>query len=345
MKRLERDVSILIILMGSVGDVVRGLALVDALRKALPKARIGWLVEPKCEILVKLHKEIDEVIVFDREKPISGLFQLYKKLNKLHFDITLDLQRHLKSGIFSWLSRAPRRIAFHRKNSKEGNWIFNNEEIPFFSNDLNKFYHYFKFLEYLGLPLTSRAEPRLSDWAQDVSKLSLPAKYNVGFVLASSWPSKNWPKAYYEELINKVLEVEDAGVVLLGDSSSLSTGKDLEKGANSKRLLNIAGKSTLEELLGIMRKLRVCIGPDSGPGHIAAALGTAYVALFGPTSISRTAPVGNRIEVLHMELPCSPCYKRECPGLGQICMTKLTPQMVFEKLLPYILSSEDCPEN
>ena len=122
--------SILIILMGSLGDVARGLCLISHIKNHLPASKVTWLIEKRRTDLVGFHPRLDKVIAFDRSGGISGVWNLYKALRREHFDITLDLQRLLKSGIFSLLSGAQRRIGFHRRNSKELNWVFNNEYIP-----------------------------------------------------------------------------------------------------------------------------------------------------------------------------------------------------------------------
>ena len=143
--------SILIILTGSLGDVARGLCLVSHLKNNLPASRVAWLIEKKRIDLVRFHPQLDQAIVFERSRGISGVWDLYKTLRREHFDIALDLQRILKSGVFSLLSGARRRIGFHRRNAKELNWIFNNEHIPFCSEDHSKLDHYLKFTEHLGL--------------------------------------------------------------------------------------------------------------------------------------------------------------------------------------------------
>ncbi len=153
-KTLPSGPSILIILMGSLGDVARGLCLVSHIKNNLQGSKVTWLVEPKCAGLVSLHPQIDKTIVFNRPRNILGVWGLYKALSREHFDVTLDLQRHFKSGFFSLLSGSNRRIGFNRLNSKEFNWIFNNEHIPYTSDELPKLHHYLKFSEYsLNYPL------------------------------------------------------------------------------------------------------------------------------------------------------------------------------------------------
>lgn len=325
--------SILIILMGSLGDVVRGLAVAVRLRRSIPGARITWLVEPKCKEAVDALPAIDEVIVFDRSHPVGGFLDLYRRLRRGVFDITLDMQRHLKSGLFSMLSGAPRRIGFARKDSKEFNWLFNNEHIPYEGTSLNKYDHYQRFVDYLGVS-GNGPSPVLEGWSRgsgDEILSSLPIGVRtVGIVLGSSWKSKDWPAEYYRELIDRIARLQDTGVVLLGDGKA--RGLAAELAGSSERIDNRAGKTSLRELIACIRSCSVCIGPDSGPGHIASAVGTPYLALFGPTSAQRTAPAGAAAEVLDAAAACAPCYRRECPGLGQICMKSLTVDMVFDRL-------------
>ena len=143
-KKTPAAPSILIILMGSLGDVARGLCLVSHIKDHLPDSRVSWLIEARRIDLVNFHPQLDKIIVFDRSKGAAGVWDLYQALRREHFDVTLDLQRIFKSGLFSLLSGARRRIGFHRRNSKEFNWLFNNEYIPYFRENLSKLDHYLK---------------------------------------------------------------------------------------------------------------------------------------------------------------------------------------------------------
>ena len=182
--------AILIVLMGSLGDIIRALCLVSHIKSHWPQSHVSWLVEARWAELIRLHSQIDTVIIFRREWRASVLWQLYKELSLRHFDIAFDLQRIFKSGFFSWLSGAKRRIGLHRNNTKEFNWIFNNEYIPYFSENLSKLSHYLKFNEQLGLP-----EPTHLDFGFDklnVNKMAPPAVVEIqdafiAVVLGSSW--------------------------------------------------------------------------------------------------------------------------------------------------------------
>jgi ADP-heptose:LPS heptosyltransferase len=214
--------SILIILMGSLGDVARGLCLVSHIKANLPQSRVTWLVEPKWKGLVELHKQIDSVIVFKRAWRISALRNLYDELKRNQFDITLDLQRILKSGFFSLLSGAKQRIGFHRKNTKEFNWIFNNEQIDYYSDELPKIRHYLKFTEYLGLPGPATLKFGLE--SLKLKELSPPVTAAMrrpfaAVVLGASWESKGWLFDSYLDLIRCIMKTQELHVVLVGEGS------------------------------------------------------------------------------------------------------------------------------
>jgi ADP-heptose:LPS heptosyltransferase len=327
--------SILIILMGSLGDITRGLCLVSHLKAHWPQSRISWLVEAKWEALVRLHHQIDRVIVFQRAWRFSALRQLYADLAQDHFDLTLDLQRILKSGFFALLSGAKRRIGFHRRNAKALNWIFNNEHIDYYSDDLPKILHYLKFTEYLGLPPPVTLEFGLTSLN---AALTAPAAVStlknpfVAVVLGASWLSKEWLFEGYRQLIEHILLTRELSVVLVGDHTQAAMARELSARVNQSGLINLVGRTTLLELTAVLKAATVGTGPDSGPAHLAASVRTPFVTLFGPTSPQRTAPFGYEHLVVKSDLGCTPCYQKRCPDLKHPCMARITAEQVSAKI-------------
>lgn len=335
-KKINPDSHILIILMGALGDLVRGLCLVSHIKQHLPGTRITWLVEPGCAPLVKHHAQIDNVIIFNRPSPVSGLWELYKKLKNETFDITLDLQRHVKSGFFSFLSKSKRKIGFNRRNAKELNWIFNNEQIGYFSDDLPKIKHYLEFTKYLGLPEPPTIEFGLSSFdlsaeAPEFSKQII--RPFIAVVMGSAWESKDWFLEGYQQLVEEIISSLKMHVILVGDKSQTTQANTLiENIDENPYLINLAGKTSLIQLTGVLREAEAGIGPDSGPGHLAAAVNTPYISLFGPTPPDRVAPFNNEHLVVRADVNCSPCYKKRCPGLDKICMRSITVDAILNKL-------------
>jgi len=331
---------ILLVLMGSLGDVVRGLSLVDAIKGAWEDAHITWLVEPACEGMVRLHPRIDEVITFHRRDGARGVLRLAKELRQRSFDYTLDLQRHAKSGLFSRLSGAPVRIGFHPKDAKEGNWFWNNRFIEECGETVSKIEHYGHFIEALGLSRPERPSFGLegitlqaigSGWLEPLTR----ERY-LGLVLGSSWDSKDWPEEGYAGVLDSVAQIGVSRVVLLGDKTKIPMAERLELGAQERgcgvQIWNAVGKTDLKELVALISDATVCIGPDSGPGHIAGAVGTPYIALFGPTPIGRNVPFGSEALAVSSQVGCAPCKRRVCPGLGKVCMKLIHPQVVMGKV-------------
>lgn len=336
-KTLPSAPSILIILMGSIGDVARGLCLVSHIKNHLPDSRVTWLVEPLCSEVVRLHPRIDKMIVFNRPKNILGIRDLYKELSREHFDVTLDLQRHLKSGFFSFLSGAKRRIGFNRRNSGEFNWIFNNEHIPYISNelDLPKLHHYLKFTKYLGIPDSASLDFGFSGLDEKFNLPDRVAEINTPFivvVMGSSWESKDWFFEGYYQLVKNILSSMGRRVVLMGDASQVSSAKKLFQKLGSHEVINLVGKTSIFELVAVLKAAAAGVGPDSGPGHLAAAMGTPYVSLFGPTSPKRAAPYNCEHLVVQSRVSCVSCYKKKCPDLDRLCMRRISVESVQEKL-------------
>ena len=327
--------SILIVLMGSLGDVARGLGIVAHLKSGWPGCRITWLVEPRCAELVGLHPQIDNIVVFMRAWSLKALWDLYRQLRQYHFDITLDLQRHLKSGFFSRLSQSKLRIGFHRKNSKELNWLFNNAHIGFCSNGLSKLEHYFKFTQYLGLADPARVNFGISNW--DARK-HLPHVLTdrsdpwLSIVLGSRWQSKNWHPQGYIHLVRHILANGAWRVTMIGDASQAATAAEISDQIGSKAVINLVGKTTLLELAAILKCSKSVVGPDTGPAHLAAAMGTPYISLFGPTSPLRTAPYGYEHLVVQTQHDCMPCYQKTCPLHTRHCMYDIRVEAILEKL-------------
>lgn len=327
--------SILIILMGSLGDVVRGLCLASHIKNSLPESKVTWLIEPKWTELVGIHPCIDKMIVFDRPRGVQAVWDLYKDLAQEHFDITIDLQRHFKSGFFSLLSRAKRRVGFSRRNAKEFNWLFNNEQINFFSDELPKLRHYLKFTEHLGLSEPTCVEFGFSLLDVNATAPGIISEINgpfIAVVMGSSWESKDWFLERYCQLVKSILSSGKTHVVLLGDRSRTTQALRLSERISSSRLINLVDKTSLLELAAVLKAATVGVGPDSGPGHLAAAVGTPYVSIFGPTSPRRAAPYGSEHLVVQSRVACAPCYKKRCPGLGRLCMHLVSVEAVEEKL-------------
>jgi len=332
MPRLAPD-RILIVLLGAIGDVVRGLPLLMRLRRAYPEAHITWAVEPLSEPIVRAHPALDDVIVFQRRGGVKSFFPFLRQIRALRPDLTLDLQRHLKSGVSSRWSGAPLRLGFPRASSREGNWWFNNAHVPARAHYSSKLAYFLSFADWLDLPdAPVEFGLRLSD-EEDARAAQLLAGIERPFMAAfvgSSCESRLWFPDRTARAI-EVLAERGMDTVLVGGPGDVAFAADVE--AQSRvALRNLAGKTGLRDLFGIFARAAVAFGPDSGPMHIAAAVGAPVVSLWGATSAGRSSPWANEDGVIQGVAACMPCFKKRCP-IGRVCMQAIGVDGVVERLL------------
>ena len=321
---------ILIVLLGAIGDVVRAMPLAMRLRQGLPEAYLAWAVEPTAAPLLEGHPAIDERLIFRRDLGALAFLRFLSAVHRGRFDLVLDLQRHLKSGVVSSASGARRRIGFHRSNTKEGNWLFNTESIPPQLHWSSKLGQYLAFADRLGLPqspiefglgLTPEEEERVE---------ALLARVHGPFVAAfvgSSWPSRWWFVDRTVAVLKALAARSGLGAVLLG-APGIEAAFAAEVAAAVPGATNLAGTTTLRDLVGILGRARVSFGPDCGPMHVDAAVGTPVVSLWGATSPARSAPYGAEDLSLVGHVACQPCYLRRCP-VGRVCMQQIDVESVM----------------
>lgn len=336
-----RSQSILIILMGALGDVARGVALLPPLKAHFPESRISWLIAKKWQPFLELHPLIDQIIPFDKKAGLRGVLETCRQLREQQFDVSLDLQRHLKSGIFARFSGARRRIGFHPSNAKEGNWLFNSEHICARDSAYSKILHYHDFLAPLGINWSGQisfgfeAKGRSLQEAPDLPDNSVP---RIGLVLGSSWESKDWTSSGYRDLLDQ-LKHRQIEILLLGDKSQVTLAEQLLESSGAVNVRNLVGKTSLQELVACIAGCTLLIGPDSGPAHVAACFQVPYIGLFGPTHPSRVAAFGSEHLSIRAGIGCSPCLKRRCPGLQNLCM-KLIPQVEIIRNIEQVLAGK-----
>ena len=323
---------LLIILLGAIGDVVCGLPLAQRLRAGWPRTRILWAVEPAAASLLEGHPAIDEVMVFKRGGGLPALIAMLRSLRDSRSDVALDLQRHFKSGLFSWASGAARRVGFHWDNSREGNWFFNTETIDPVQTFTLKLTHFQRFADRLGVapaPITFGLEATAAERQRVGALLEGAGERPAVLYVGSTWPSRQWlPKATAE--LCQRLRARGMGVVMVGGPGDAAFAEAV-RDAGAGPLVNLVGRTALRDVIAVMERAAVAIGPDTGPMHIATAVGAPVVALFGATSPHRSGPWDWEETVIRGDAPCVPCYRPRCP-IGQLCMESITPAMVMERV-------------
>src|SRR5579885_3535653 len=327
---------VLIVLLGAIGDVVRALPLLGRIRRAWPDAHIAWAVEPKSSPILEGHQWLDELVVFDRERTPASFLAFLRRIRAGRFDLAIDLQRHLKSGITSLVSGAADRLGFNAENTKEMNHLFSTRQIEPQPNMRLKLLQYQAFGDALGLPqapVEFGLEPSDSERARARELLRDAPRPLLGVILGSSWPSR----IYFPQSIARVLTELGASSngssplfpVLIGGPGEVGIAEEVVRLMAGRPMLNLAGRTSLRDLIPIFSECAVAFGPDSGPMHIAAAVGCPIVSLWGSTAAERSASWGFAEFAISARIPCHPCYLRECP-IGRECMWRIDPVEVAE---------------
>lgn len=322
----------LIILLGAIGDVVRALPLLGRIRRAWPDAHLAWAVEPKSQAVLEGHPWVDELIVYDRGRAPFSFLPFLLRVRAGRFDLTLDLQRHLKSGVVAIASGARVRVGFDRSNGKEFNHLFSTRRIAPQPPMRLKLMQYQGFGDALGLapaPVEFGLAASEAERARAAAMLKDAPRPLLGVILGSSWPSR----IYFPDSIAAVIRAMAAprdgspGLypVLIGSGrDEVALAGQVVTNLAGAPALNLAGRTGLRDLVAIFAECAAAFGPDSGPMHIAAAAGCPVVSLWGATASERSAPWGFADLALSGAIPCHPCYLRECP-IGRECMRRIAP--------------------
>jgi lipopolysaccharide heptosyltransferase I len=331
---------ILIILLGAIGDVVRALPLLGRLRKAYPDAHITWAVEPKSAPILEGHRWLDELIVYDRSRAPWSFAPFLYRVRAGRFDLVLDLQRHLKSGICAYISGASERIGFAPANTKELNHWFSNRQVATQPNMRLKLLQYQSFGDALGIPsapIEFGLEPTAEQMAHAERLLGGAARGPLlAAILGSSWESRIYFAEQTAAAIADIHRHHGLTPVLLGGPAERRLADDVSRLLTGIETVDLVGRTGLKDLAAIFRSCRAAFGPDSGPMHIAAAVGCPVVSLWGSTAPERSAPWGYADLAIKAPIPCHPCYLRRCP-IDRECMRRIEPGEVvaaLERALP-----------
>jgi lipopolysaccharide heptosyltransferase II len=338
-QELLKTVNILVIKMSSLGDVILVTPSLKALRKKFPQARIVCLVGEESRIILQRCPYLDELIVIDiksRERSWWALWQFARKLRKYRFDKIIDLQNNRRSHLLAALSYP--RESYGYNNGKWG--FFLTHAIKDDQKDLTPIAHQFRILQ--SLDISYEPEMFLELWPsesdrREVQRLLEGEWLNegaqvVGVTLSASekWETKNWPLEYIARLCD-LLAPLNIRVVLTGTEKDKAAARKLIKLTRTKPV-DLVGKTDLPQLAIVIKKCQVYVTPDSAPLHIAAAVGTPFVAFFGPTSSRRHLPPAKSYVVLERKLDCAPCYSSSCRIKTHLCLRDISPEEVLKHI-------------
>jgi lipopolysaccharide heptosyltransferase II len=326
------------------------LPLLNALKEADSNLRVGWLVEASAASLLEGHPSIARLHVSERKKWLKMLKnplqwgvlcrevrQFLADIRSEDYEVSLDVQGLLKSAIWPWLARIPRRLGY-RQAREHADWLYTQKlSAPEIRNpNVSVIERNLDFVRALGIvpglptfslpPLLEDSQQKMETWLGDETrKLVILAPF-------TRWASKHWVLDYWPVLI-RGLVADGLKPVILGAPGDVSqTERILWALEESMReqVLDLTGKTDWPDLYALFARSAVVIGLDSAPLHIANATSVPeLIGLYGPTAPGRTGPVGPTAHVLTAGVDCQPCFERDCPLKTHACMVALSPEQVL----------------
>jgi len=321
--------------LSAIGDIVFASPLISALRRACPQAHIAWLVQPECTALLDHHPDLDETIVCPmghwrrlwregRYRELGrGVSALRGILRERRFDLALDLQGLLKSGLLARLSGAPERIGL---GSREGSQWLMTRTVPRGGDSKRIGSEYLFLAETLGLP-TDRFAMAVhysaadAEFAQEtVARERLTSGY-AALCPFTTRPQKHWFEERWTQLATRLRAELGVTPVLLGGPADREAAGRIAHDTDGP-VVNLAGRTSLTEAAALIDRADLLVAVDTGLGHMGIALGIPSLLLFGSTCPYLDTTRANA-RVLYHRLPCSPCKRRPTCAGAFTCMREI----------------------
>jgi heptosyltransferase-2 len=312
-----------------LGDCVLTLPLLKKMKEIFPGASVSVVTRPETAEVFSASGLADEIIEDRKKTASSGLAEfnrLAAELRSRSFDAAIIPHRSLRSALLAWRAGIPARVGF----SSSAGRFFLTHKVPFswLLHDVER-----------NLSLLSPLAENLKTPFPGLKPSAAPAAAGaaVGVNTGSAWPTKRWPAEKWARLIRKLSEKFGTRVLMVGGPGEKEWNEEIERLAGREHCLNLTGKTSMPELMEAIRPLKVFVSNDSGPMHIASALGVPAVGIFGPTTKELGFfPYGRGNRVVETPLDCRPCAlhgSKRCPRGHFLCMRLLTVEEVLKAAL------------
>jgi len=318
----------------ALGDIVHALPVLSALRARWPSGEITWVVNKSYEPLLAGHPDLTDTLAFDRGAGKRGLLSAVRhalgfarELRRRRFDLVVDLQGLLRSGLMCQATRAPRIVGF--ANAREGSRFAYTDRVAVpDANRIHAVDRYWRIVEYLDagkspkrfhVPISLEART----WAfAELRSLPRPI---LAVAVGAKWVTKRWPPAHFAELLRPVR----GSFVFVGTAEDAAISQEVIEHLNAGR--DYTGKTTLPQLAALLDACDIMVGNDTGPLHLAAALGKPCVAPYLCTKIAKHGPYNSFGNCVETTVPCGGSYLKTCPR-NMICRPELPPERLGPKL-------------
>ncbi|WP_447979701.1 lipopolysaccharide heptosyltransferase II [Candidatus Nitrospira bockiana] len=319
-----------------VGDAVLTEPALSALHAALPDAELTLLARPAVAELFTAHPALSRILFYDhrgRHARLSGKWTLAGELRRYRFDLAVLFQNAFEAALLAFLAGVPRRYGY----ATDGRRLLLTQAVPVAPPTLVKhqIHYYLDLLRLLGIEPVARA-PRLyvtrEEEAEAERRLAEagadPRDLLIGLNPGSTYGSaKRWLPERFAQTADRLAADVGARVVIVGAPGEESLGQAIAASMTSSPIV-LSGRTSIRQLMAVIRRCRLFLTNDTGPMHIAAAFGVPVVAVFGPTDTRTTAPYGEDHAIVRQPVECSPCLLRECP-IDHRCMTRISVDQVY----------------
>lgn len=318
----------------ALGDIVQTLPVLSLLRRRWPQAHITWVVKDSLADILVAHPELDQLICVPYPRGAWARLKAFRavlgRLRAEQFDLAIDLQGLFRSGLLTWATAAPRRVG--TTLAREGAWLAYTDVVPSPPWSVPAWQRYLAVPRALGcgdaapagvVPVTE-AHRQLA--RQRLESLPRP---RLAIHPGAAWITKRWPPEHFAALAHRAQSDYGASVVLVGGGGEEPLCERIARGLPGA-VCNLAGQTSLRQLAAVIQQCDLFLSGDTGPMHLAAALGVPVVGVFTCTSPVRSGPWGTGHQTLATQVACAASYRKRCRSLA--CMQELTPARVWPAL-------------
>lgn len=360
---------ILIIRLSAIGDTIHCLPAVSMLRRRLPGCQISWLVEPPSAPLIEGNPCVDKTFVIPRKAWLGALGRpalwmdtaaqlggLFAELRAQRFDWAVDFQGLLKSAVCAYASGAPRRLGFQGAREGAGLLMTDFWDVgDYFSPDVHVVEHNLALARALCRAVSADASEGEPDFplppVPEASQARMAALFPSGgesgamdgdtpmavLIPGTTWQSKIWPVDKWCRLAEKLVQERGLRLCLVGSAAEQAVNGEIaacvRKRSPQAAVIDLSGATTITDLIALFRLSSVVVGADTGPLHLAAAVGTpSVVGVFGSTPWRRNGPYGKNCRSASLHLWCQPCFRKTCPLSTLDCLKRLEPETVLAEI-------------
>jgi len=334
----EPPATLLVRAVNWLGDAVLTTPALGAVRAAFPGSRIALAAKPLVAELFRHHPDVDEIIVYEKEgrhAGAAGMLRMAAELRRRRIGKAILFQNAFDAALLAFLAGIPAREGY----ATDGRRMLLSRAVPATEEVLHLHHaeYYLHLVSELGIARPANPAMRLQVTGEEresmAARLAGLGVTNGGRILginpgATYGSAKRWFPDRFAAAADALSEEWGASVVLMGSAPEMPLSAEIEA-AMRRRPVNLAGKTTVRELMALLSLCGFLVTNDSGPMHIAAALGVPIAAIFGPTDWRTTSPWTGKARIVRVDLDCSPCMLRECDR-GHECMLGVTSDMVVD---------------